>query len=713
MAKRPLFFVFLALCAGIWICETFHIPFLFEPILPANHIKNFTSQEPVDVYIIARIITDPVVQRASYGRQKTAFTAKAISFGPDQIRICGFFNVASYDDRDTGLEYNDTILIKGVLSKPLAFKNPGCFDYEKYLARQGIYSFVIVNKGDFISVINKDESKISLRGIFRFKRRLLAIIDKYIPGDEADILRGVLLGDRSLIEKDLKDKFVKTGTVHILVVSGLNVGLIASIFLLTFKVFYLPRYVSYSLACILIALYAVLSGANAPVVRAAIMAIALMAGVLFYRRVDILNCLGLSGIIILLKNPYVLFDPGFQLSFLAIISIIILAQKIKGGYLKQSVVVSAAAWFGIIPIIAYNFNIISPICILANIPVVFIVFLITAGGMAFLAAGLFAPFLAGIFAGAIEFLTYILIKIVVLFSKVPFGFFWTHKWGALEIISFYIALGAFCLFLYKKEFRKSFVIIAALVFLNISVWQGIFQSTKYKLQITILDVGHGDAIVLEFAGGGCALIDTGKKSAEVDIGESVVGPYLRSRRIGKIDAIFITHTDDDHAGGLRFLLKNFKVARVYGPDNLAFGDTITGFKDVQILVLNPQEKISSQGKYDKNNNSLVLKLTCGSDSFLFCGDIGEEAMKGLLPCARFIKSDVIKIPHHGSAIGAAQKEFLHLVSARIAVISASRKDVSQNLLDYLYNSMKCKVYRTYKDGAVVFVLRSGQILLEI
>jgi competence protein ComEC len=698
--------------------------------LPANHIKNFTPAKPADAYITARIITDPVVQPAFYGRHKTAFTAQALGFGKTQIASCGLFNLVSYDDRDTALEYGDVILIKGALSRPRGFKNPGCFDYERYLARQGVYSFVTVNKGDFIGVIRKDASILSAVRIFRFKRRLIKVIDGYITADEADILRGVLLGDRSLIEKDLKDKFVKTGTVHILVVSGLNVGLVAFIFLLIFKLLRLPRWVFYPATCLLVAFYAVLTGANPPVVRSAVMAIAVMAGILFYRHPDMLNCLGLSGIVILLKNPYTLFDPGFQLSFAAVIAIIVFEKQLRiqardsflgkllsgwpalASYLgrpgklsraSEAVCVSLAAWLGIIPIIAYNFNIISPVCILANIPVVFLVFLITAGGMAFLAAGLSLPFLAGIFAAAVEFLTYIMIKTVVLFSKVPFGFFWTHRWNSLEIIGFYAALFVFGISLYNKKISKKYVAIFLLVFLNIFIWQDLLRSTNYELRITVLDVGHGDAVVVEFPGAGCALIDTGSARGNFDIGEDVIGPYLRSRRIDTIDAVFITHPDTDHAGGLQSLLNNFNVRNVFDAESrpLKRFDRITAFNDTEIVVLNPPVK-DFFGKGSDNDNSAVLKITARGSSFLLCADIQESAMKELLRLPPpFLKSDVVKLPHHGSAAGAAiEEDFLKVVSPKIALVSASPKDVSASLMSFL-SEINCRVYATYSDGAII------------
>src|SRR3989338_4687886 len=149
--KRPLFFGFLALCSGIWICSAFHIPFLFEEILPANHIKNFTTARPKEVYLIATVATDPEHKNAPYNRIKTAFTAKTITlrecrgerpFAPTDnnwINVCGIVNVTSFDDRDTALEYGDYILIKGDLSGPFTLRNPGCFNYSEYLKRQGIY----------------------------------------------------------------------------------------------------------------------------------------------------------------------------------------------------------------------------------------------------------------------------------------------------------------------------------------------------------------------------------------------------------------------------------------------------------------------------------------------------------------------------------------------------------------------------------------------
>jgi len=244
MSKRPLFFIFLALCAGIWIANFFHIPFLFEEITPVNHIKNFIGKEPIETCVGAVIVTDPVSHAAQCGMIKTTFTAQALSmyviarspegatkqtprsreiasgrsFGPrnDNIPVCGLINVISFDDRDAELRYGDYVLIKGALSRPLSLHNPGSVSFTDYLMRQGVYSAITVRKGDFISLIKKAEPKISFGNIFALKRRFQAVIGKYMPSEEGYILSGVLLGDRSLIERDLKDKFIKTGTVHVL-----------------------------------------------------------------------------------------------------------------------------------------------------------------------------------------------------------------------------------------------------------------------------------------------------------------------------------------------------------------------------------------------------------------------------------------------------------------------------------------------------------------
>jgi len=724
MYKRPLFFAFLVLCLGIWIFSAFHIPFLFEEIIPANHIKNFTPVEPVNVYITAKIVTDTVVREASYNRRKITFTVEAValrecrgerSFAPTPI--CGFINVTSYDDRDIGLEYGDYILIKGSLSRFHGLNNPGCFNYSQYLARQGIYSVITVKKGDFISVVEKNKANHFIRSILRLKHRLINYIRKYLPTAEAGILNGILLGDKTGIENDLKDSFIKTGTVHVLVISGLNVGLIVFIFVIILKFMRLPYYIANPTAAVLVVIYTILTGADTPVVRAAIMAVIVLMGTTFNRKIDILNCLGLAGIVVLLKNPQSLFDVGFQLSFVTIISIVIFAPKFEEQlcrgewlprYLKQSIAVSLAAWIGIIPIIAYNFNMISPVCIIANIPIVFLLGIATAAGLAFLGAGFIAPFLSSIFAAALEFLISVSIKIVVLFSKIPFGFFWVHRWNFAEIISFYAVLAVFGLSMYKKNFSKAYLIIALLLFLNIFTWASMPQVSNYQLRVTVLDVGHGDAILLEFPDNSCALIDTGKKSDAVDMGEDVIAPFLRSKRIGSLDAVFITHSDDDHAGCLKSIVKDFKVRNVFDSNNLKFQDKITGFKGAQILILNPQENKFFGTESDTNNNSLVIKVIVGRRSLIFCGDIREDAMQKMLAFGQYLESDVIKIPHHGSGFGPGSESFIRAVKPRIAVISGAQRDVSGSLLELL-RSINCQIYKTYTDGAITIIIKNDDI----
>jgi competence protein ComEC len=731
MSKRPLFFVFLLVCSGIWISEIFHIPFLFENIYPANHIKNFTPVEPAGAALTGIIITDPVSENTEYGRIKTTFTLKALTLNmvrglelaSKQVAVCGLVNVVSFDDRDADLKYGDYILIKGALSRPGSLLNPGLFSYRDYLAISGIFSVVTVKKGDFISLLREGCANRAIKKIFAFKHKLKTLIRRYLHQGQAAILEGVLLGERSQISDNLKDIFVKTGTMHVLIISGLNIGLIASIFVLVLRFLWLPRYIAYPAAAILLIAYSVLTGANIPVVRATIMAVAMLIGMAFSRKVDMLNCLGLGGIVVLLKNPAAIFDASFQLSFGTVVSIVIFAPKFEQflgasqsqnrfvKYLGRSIAVSLAAWIAIIPIIAHNFNIISWICVIANIPVVFISSVLVAGGFVFLTLGLIAPFLAEILGLATGFLADILIKSVTLFSAVPFGFFWTHKWGVFEILSFYFALAAVAMSLYRKGFRKSYITIAVLLFVNVFLWQDILQGMHNELRITVLDVGHGDAIVVEFPKTGCALIDAGQARGNMDIGEDVVGPYLRSRRIHTIDAVFITHTDNDHRGGLKAVVKDFKARNIFGAGYrlLKRFDRVVGFKNAEVLVLNPP----SEGFFgqDTNNNSLVIKITTASQSFIFCGDIKEEAMKNLLLDPERLKSDCIKIPHHGSAISAAGEAFIRAVSPKIALISAASKDVSRSLLNFLCD-INCRVYQTHSDGAITLKSSNGAFSVE-
>jgi len=521
----------------------------------------------------------------------------------------------------------------------------------------------------------------------------------------------VLIGDRTDLDYSIKDDFVKTGTVHILAISGLHVGLIATMVLAALLFLRVPRKPSLVLTLIILVFYSFAAGSNTPIIRAAIIFAVLVIGYIIKREPDNLNSLALAALLILLWNPKAFFDPSFRLSFVSVASIIVFAPKIdaligagnfRGSsflskaklYILKGISVSIAAWAGTWPLIALYFNIISPVAVIANLVVIPMLFLGMAASFLFLFAALASNLLAGLFAQFLMTLESALFGMNRFLSTLPFSYFRIAAPSAGFTALYYAALALFFVP------RKRHLLLALLVFSNIMIWRDNAFASRDSLGITFLDVGQGDSIFIEFPKGRFALIDGGSRGEDErsDMGRNVIAPYLWNKGVNKIDAVIVTHFHDDHLGGALYILKNFKVGCVI--DNgaaangnklydeylriirdkhirritAAEGDRLGPFgAGVMLFILNPERENDGA---DSNDNSLVIKLTYKDSSALLCGDIREKAIRRLSSYGNFLKSDLLKVPHHGGDLGGegAVKNFLQKVSPEVSVISVGRRN---------------------------------------
>ncbi|MCM8782586.1 MAG: ComEC/Rec2 family competence protein, partial [Candidatus Omnitrophica bacterium] len=374
------------------------------------------------------------------------------------------------------------------------------------------------------------------------------VINKFMPGVEGAILNAVLLGKRDGIEEDINEDFVKTGTVHILAISGLHVWLLVSIFGLLFKLLRVPFKIQTLILTFFLIVYCITVDNRPPVIRSTIMILVFLFGRVLRREQDLLNSLTFSALIILFFNPQELFDVGFQLSFLTVGSIIYYSPRLETLLLKRDIIekerarvyflraalVSFCAWLGSAPFIAKYFNIFSPITVLANLFVVPLMFFVLALSLTFILFSFFSHTAGLIFSEVSKLSISILLKIVSIFSKVPFSYFRVKSPPWLLIVAFYMFV---LLFLNRHRIRikgKYFIIIA-LLSINIFVWCDVFFILKRHefLKISFLDVGKGDAIFLEFPKGGTMLIDGGEGLGS-DMGRLVVGRFLSFKGINRV-----------------------------------------------------------------------------------------------------------------------------------------------------------------------------------
>ncbi|MFA5335440.1 MAG: DNA internalization-related competence protein ComEC/Rec2 [Candidatus Omnitrophota bacterium] len=789
----PLTWIALFLSAGIWITSVIRVPVLFSSVLaalflavsaavikkklasflslsaafffigciligvnrllPDGHIRYFTPSGPEEVCLEGTVTDEPSEAVTFYGEPKINFTleARELQKGEIKARVSGKVKTSVFGRTKDKVSYGDTVALRGKLSKPSAPGNPGEFDYAKYLERNRIFSSFSADAKDLaplrrdLDITGTGKGNPVVSFAYKVRGRIREMIASGIRGDAADFLIAILLGLRQDVSAGLNDDFMKTGTVHLLAISGLNVGLIAGLMLVIFGILRVPKKAGICAAVVLLIFYAVLTNGTPSVIRATVMSIAVLCGLLIGRDASLWNSLGLAAIVILGCDPGALFDIGFQLSFLSVASLLYFVPLMRGlvpkskkrNYLLEGCIVSLAAWAGVAPLILVYFNIVTPIAVAANLIAVPLSFAITAAGIPFIIFGFIFPPLGKVFAASTWILCEALFKSNNILAKVPLGHFYLPAPPLYVLVAYYLFLLAFTERA-RLKIRGAKIAAAALAFANIIIWTGALAPRDGKMRVTFLDVGHGDSVFLEFPRGGNMLIDGGSGGGEDwDAGRNVVLPFLRSKGVQVIDAVVLTHPDADHSGGLVSILKGIDVRNVFesGAGSgtgiyksfeeivrgrhitrhiLKRGDSISGIKNVDLLCLNPYPGRAADASIPINDRSIALGIKFGDRRFLFCGDIGSglisEVFLGYPDAAR---SGLLMLPHHGQKLSEEAEASIETARPEFAVISqgrAQREEAASVKMQDLLRAKSIRTYRTNADGAI-FAVTDGRGLI--
>lgn len=734
--------------AGLYLSIFFLGALLYQNsvLLPADHISNILSPDGKRVFLKGVIIDDPVKGTTAYDTERLTFTLKMESVRDEaKWRASSGLVRAHLYTKDKDFACGDRVILEGILSKPHGLKNPGLFDYSRYLETKDIYAVLNVRKN--FSVIKTASGRTDpVRAIsYALRRRAGEALERNFEQPHLGFLKAILIGEREALEYALNDDFIKTGTVHILSISGQHVTIVAVMLLWVFSVLGIPRRPAYIIATFSLVFYFFLAGSSPPVARSVIMFAVFSIGCILYRESDILNALSAAAIVMLAAAPKELFDPSFQLSFLSILSIAVLAPRIDGillrgrarpesikgkaaYYILKSVSVSAAATVGVAPVVAHYFNIMSPVAIAANLIVIPAVFAVMALAFLFLSLSLFAGAAAGFVAPALVLADKILFAANHALAALPFSSFRAAAPSGLFLAMYYALL----YILFAPRARR-YGLIALLLFLAVAVWERNAAAASGGLRVSFLDVGRGDCELVEFPDGSNILIDAGPGGADgkFDAGRSVVAPYLWNRHVKRIDLLVVSHLHADHLGGVSYILDNFDVKCVMdaigrGTEREAgltraykrliekkrirhltvrAGEKIYGFKDAEIFVLNPP----GAGYFkNENDNSVVLKLVYKKLAILFCGDITSAAMESLASYEDILRADMLKVPHHGGSLGdyAIVERFFEKISPRVSIVSSgpgSRENFEASGAAHVLTCLGSKIYSIIRDGAIIAI----------
>ena len=627
------------------------------------------------------------------------------------------------------------IFLTGTYQKGRERRNPGEFDYNQYLNSKGITGLFISYDTDSLKILS-GEKKDFKSIVFQVRKGIDKIIHDLHQPQTSGLLRGLLLADRSEIDYETKNEFINSGVVHILAVSGLHVGYILIIFIFIFGRFGI--YLRSTLTIFGLLSFMILTGVPPSVFRATLMAIIVILAFLSNRSTNIINSISIAAIIILLFNPNEIYNPGFQLSFSAVLAIGILypmfKQSIYNLHIKKKwlnsillfCAVSLSAQIGTLPFTFAYFSKLSIIALFTNLLVIPAVGIIIGVAFVTIFVGLVSAPIAIYLASTNDLISGAMLNVISFTGKLDFSFLWIRQYSLYDSIVFY-AFSAFVLF---SLIRIRSVYLKILVF-AISIFTIVFYSSldnknileENKLNVLMIDVGQGDSFLIKFPNGKTALIDAGEANPFVDNGERVIIPLLDYFGIEKIDYGFISHLDLDHYGGFVSLIYKDRIKEIYRPlpdssskslklekylkvnkiKAASYSKTSFNVGNTKLYFLNDPYDFAYK-KFSSNNKSGIIKIVHGNTSFLFVGDCEHPAEYYL--ATKFgitLDSDVLKVGHHGSPTGSSEA-FLKLVTPNISLISAGIKNKFDHPAESVLASLKnieSKIYRTDLMGAVL------------
>lgn len=644
----------------------------------------------------------------------------------------------------TSIKYGDQIKVKVKLEEPALPGNFGEFNYREYLMRKNIFIVGSLNTYQVYSISRYQKS-----GLANFLPYLKDAVEKNINKiyhfPQNTLIKAIITGDRKEMPPEWEPMFQDAGVMHILAISGLHIGVIAGFLLIVFNlipVLKKKNKLNYIVIICFLLSYAALTGFRPSVSRATLMFTILLMAKYLNRPYHIYNSLYLAGLLILFGQPLSLFDAGFLLSFTVTFFIIFLFPLLKEklnflpDFISSPLATSLAAWLGMVPLSAYFFYKVSFIAILANLIIVPLISIILILGLAsIIISFIFIPC-----ATLLVFLNEILINFLIFFtrffSSLPYAYKYVAQPSIYQNICYYfmIFLLAYTLThwskLDSKKMKNLCLTIGAAALMILFIHSYPFPS---PLVVHFINVGQGDAILIQTPQKKNILIDGGGTPfTDFDVGKYIVVPYLRRLGINRVDLLFLTHPDLDHLEGLLTVLKEIKVkgvieSGIVSKDNVyqQFLSLIKKDKQViyhkaqeeeiiclepglEILVLNSFNSLAYGTESNFNNHSIVLKLLYKNTSFLFTGDIEELAEKNLLSLGNKLKSDILKVAHHGS-ITSSSELFVSSVEPGVAVISVGLNNFNHPHPEVIKRlEDRCQqVFRTDRHGTII-ITSNGQ-----
>ena len=669
------------------------------PGFPSSHIIHFVDMPP---WKIVGVIHTPVAIYSD--RQKFILRTESLQGNDGSFPVVGRIRL-TVSGEGPKLQKGDRITVFGKIRSIRNFNNPGGFDYKRYMAFKKVWGTAYVSSRK-VALMEKRSEKGVGTIIAEVRSKFSDFIDAAGTGNEQGVIKALIIGDRNSISQELRDAFNRAGIGHLLAISGLHIGIVATAAFLffTWMLSHIKPLLWHAwtqkgavfLSAVPVLIYGFISGMSPSTQRAVIMVMVFLTAFLFEREHDPMNTLALAAMLILVVHPPSLFSISFQLSFSAVLAIIYGLSRVEFPWESPEIrrkrpkiskvaatlfyffMASLFAILGTLPLVMFYFNQISLVGLLANFIMVPLI------GFVAVPLGLLAVFLypltgygAWVCLGACSAVLKQALFIINFFAGLPFAAVKTVTPSYLEICCFYLLFWGILNLKHipfkkhrksdeapgmedpvpgKKFIQKVSPVVVLLVVLVLIADAGYWFFQRFRqgdLRVTTIDVGDGNSTLLELPYGYTILLDGGGFSDNriFDVGARIVAPFLWQKKIKTVDTLVLSHPNSDHLNGLIYIAEHFNVKQVWtnhdAANTFGYKKFMDGIKDkgihmpgypeifgahdingVHMDILYPPvdftEKRKKEPWRNPNNNSLVLKASLGSKSFLFPGDIKSK-----------------------------------------------------------------------------------------
>ncbi|MBA7486632.1 hypothetical protein ES707_22193 [subsurface metagenome] len=739
-----------------------------------NDIRRLVGDQRTLATLRGQIINEPYTNyRRNWAFSRFRFTDPSSSFYL-QVReidtVAGWTNASGrvrvqVDEPVMDLRAGDYVQLYCWLDRFSPATNPGQFDMAKYAERRAVFVGASVKMRKSIIVLTDG------KGLWaKIKGAIRAAATEALVGDIAEaessrgLLEALLLGYRGDIDTDTYNAFRRTGLLHFLSLSGMHVGILLGVIWWLGKTIGLLKRSRAAVCIVAICIFMCVVPPRAPTVRAVIIGLVYCLSFFFRRRPNHFNTLSLAAIILLLMRPTNLFDAGWQLSFASVLGILLFCRRLHfflyekifghlwftdalktrpffwivsrpGPYILQMFSTGLAAWLGGAGILLYHFYTINPLTsVWTVVAFPFVALILTVGFLKILLSFLLPSIAAGlglIVTGLAEALIWVVEVIArldisqILIGSVP-----------LLLVLLYYALIMCGAFVYFRHPVIKQLLCGALAVIVIA-WLGALKlqrTHRSDLRLTVLDVGHGQAIFAQLPGKENILFDAGSLN-RADIGRRIVAAYLRYCSTARLDAIVISHNDIDHINGIPEIAESCNVDAIYA-NNVFFDKSdewgtaaflketllkqalavvplsvnYDAFERAGITVLWPSEESEQNSELSENDLSVVLLIEFGGRRVLLCSDIESLAQRELLRLSPHLRADIIIAPHHGSA-KTAEHEFLQKLEPKIIVCSCGTTAYEKKRV--IEPGSPVRTFYTARDGAMTIrITSSGRVTVE-